>query len=416
MVLVLWLTLLVHPVLATPQVTAARLLDRHGWGTPVRDGALDAAAVDLARRLAGPVEGPTPHPEHVQLRAVMGSHGVSDAQVYPFTVRYRATEGLESRLPALLGRLERRLPPTHFGVGTYGIGNAVTTTLLLVHRGVDFEEPLPRTAEPGAVIPIRGALRRGYFKPRVLVAPPGGRPIRERPAWTADRAVELTLFFDAGPGVYGIEVVADSQYGPVVLDNHRIYVGVEPPPGPVVRLSPDASPTLAVQQAPDRLLGLINDYRAERGLGALRHDPVLAEVSLAHAKELARRRTLVHASPDTGTLTTRLRDRSVPFAQVAENLAEAADPRGALRAFLDSPGHTRNLLLPGLTHVGVGVSGRYYAVALVEAVPVVRVPVVEAPPEGKAPPEVQAPAPVDRAVDRAPPAVQPPAEGARPSE
>ena len=62
----------------------------------------------------------------------------------------------------------------------------------------------------------------------------------------------------------------------------------------------------------------------------------------------------------------RLREKGISVHLVAENLAEAANPSAALQAFMESPGHKRNLLLNPLTHVGVGVQGRYFAVALVQ--------------------------------------------------
>ena len=40
--------------------------------------------------------------------------------------------------------------------------------------------------------------------------------------------------------------------------------------------------------------------------------------------------------------------------------------RPLLRAFLDSPGHARNLLLPNMTHVGIGVSGRYFSLTFAQ--------------------------------------------------
>ncbi|MCB9541926.1 MAG: CAP domain-containing protein [Myxococcales bacterium] len=356
----MWGSLLLLVVWATPSAAVERLLDAHGWGVPARDPALDAAAAALAARLAGPVDGAVGEVSGATLAFVLAEAGVGDAQVHPYTVRYRASEALDERLPALLSRLDRRLPPTHYGVGSHGIGSTVTTTWLVVHRGVAFDPAPPRTAPPGSLLPLRGELRRGYFKPRVLVAPPGGAPVRVRPAWAAERAVEVTLYFDAGPGTYGVEVVAESQYGPVVLYNRPIHVGVEPPARPVVRLGP----AVGAQEPGAALVGLINRHRAERGLGPLVAHPALGAVAAEHAAELARRRSLLHASPDTGTLATRLRAQGFVFERIAENLADAADPRAALQAFLDSPGHARNLLLPGLTHVGVGVEGRFFAVAL----------------------------------------------------
>lgn len=352
--------LLMIALLATPSVAVERLLDAHGWGVPDRDPALDAAAAALAARLAGPIDGPVPAAAAGELRFILASHAVGDSQIYPYTVRYRASEALDEKLPALLARLDRRLPPTHYGVGSHGVGGTVTTTLLAVHRGVEFEQPPPETAAPGTTLPLRGALRRGYFKPRLLVAPPGEAPVRVRPAWSGARAVDVTLYFDAGPGAYGVEVVADSQYGPVVLYNRPVYVGVEPPARPVVHLAPlpsDADRGVALAQ-------LVNRHRIAHGLPPLASHPTLAAAARDHAAELAERRSLVHHTPDTGSLATRLRTRGLRYGQLAENLAEAAEPTAALRAFRESPGHARNLLLPGLTHIGVGVVGRYYSVAL----------------------------------------------------
>lgn len=351
--------------LRAPSMTVERLLEAHGWGAPVRDPRIDAAAAELAWRLAGPIDGPVPEALDAQLGHILARHGVSDAQVHPFTVRYRASEGLAGELPGLLARLDRRLPPTHYGVGSHGLGNTITTTVLLVHRGVDFEAPLPLQAEPGGIVALSGDLRRGYFRPRVLVAPPGDAPVRERPAWSVDRKVEVGLYFDAGPGVYGVEIVADSQYGPVVLDNHRIHVGVDPPAHPTIALKPEP----AGGDGAAALVTAINDWRRARGMAPLTVDPTLADIAAEHAREVAGRRSLLHASPDTGTLTTRLRARGLAFSRVAENLAEAASADAALQAFLDSPGHKRNLMLPGLTHVGVAAEGRYFVVALAGGLP-----------------------------------------------
>ena len=346
----------------TPANAVERLLAEHGWGHPARDATLDAVAQHLAERLAAPTEALFPEANAEQLRFLLASNRNSDAHVYPFTVRYRIGVGLAHHLPALLARLDRRLPPTHYGLSTFGRGGTLTTTGRLVHRGITFDAPLRRTATVGTMMSLSGDLRRGYFKPRAIVAPPNAAPVRERPAWTTARRAEVTLYFDAGPGPYGIEMVADSQYGPVVLSNHTVYVGVEPPKLPVLKLRRAGPAGVLPAEA---LLELINDLRARSGLPRLRTHPTLERVAATHAEDMARRRRLAHASPDSGTLSTRLRAQGMQALSAAENLARADDAEAALQAFLASPGHKRNLLLPGLTHIGVGVRGRYYSVALV---------------------------------------------------
>ena len=350
-------------VLLTPATSTDTedLLERHGWGTPARDPALDRVAVDLARRFSGPTDGPVPAGAERHLEHLKDVHRVGDVQVVPFTVRHRDARALARELPKVLTRLDRRFPPTHYGVGTYGLGGALTTTVLLVHRGVTLDAPPPREASPGDALSLGGALRRGYFRPRVLVAPPPPYPILDRPAWTDSQRAEVTLYFDRGPGIYRVELVADSRYGPVVLSNLAVHVGVTPPLLPVVKLSP---PVPVGPPAP-QLGEHINRLRAARRLPPLIWDDALAAVASAHAADIAKTRTLAHALPDSGTLSTRLQAAGLGARVSAENLASARSPAEAMRAFEHSPGHTRNLLLPGLTHLGVGLAGRYYVVVLI---------------------------------------------------
>jgi len=351
--------------LASPAITVEKTLDTHGWGNPQRDSVLDGVAAEMARKLSGVTEGAVQVSAGSQLRFLLAQQNINDVHVFPLTVRHRSSTDLAGTLPALLGRLERHLPPTHFGLGTTGMGGILTTTILLVHRGLTFERPLPRRADLGTMMNLSGALRRGYFQPRVLVAPPGNQPVRDRPAWSDRRRAEVTVYFDAGPGTYGVEVIADSQYGPVVLNNHRVYVGVSPPKAPMARLrapEPVHDPFLAAKQ----LAKLIHLKRTQNGRTGLTWHDELAKLARTHAVEMARRNALAHGSPSSGTLVMRLREKGIAVHLVAENLAEAANPSAALQAFMDSPGHKRNLLLEPLTHIGIGVQGRYFAVALVQ--------------------------------------------------
>lgn len=368
--LALLLVLAAPPSPLSPTGEVEALLSTHGFGRPVHDARLDAVAGRLTERLSGPpgVASPATNGAADFLAYGLAAELVSDAQVFPFTLRHRAFGDFTGRLPAFLGRLDRTKPPTHYGLSTYGKGGNLTTTLLLVHRGVTLNHPIPRQSEPGGWIPLQGDLLRGYFRPRVLVSPPGGARIVERPAWTSERKVDTSVWFDAGPGIYGVEVVADSQYGPVVLNNAEVFVGVPVPTLPVTRLEPGGA-LLATGPPEWVLLRLVNEQRAAHGVPVLRLWTELGAVAQDYAAELDRTHVLVHATAASGNLATRLQTRGMRFTQAAENLADAANPRQALGAFMASPGHKRNLLDPGLTHVGVGVVGRYYVLAMVRLAP-----------------------------------------------
>ncbi len=332
------------------------LLAGHGWGTPVRTAALDTVAAGLVARVGGAVS-PDPDTAAAHLRVLLHGAQVGDAVVYPFTLRHGDDGALRRGLLGLVAGLDRRRPPTHYGLARGRDGDAQVTAVVLVHRGVVFSPPLPATAAPGAVLRLSGALRRGYFRPRVVVAPPHGA-IRERPAWTEARRVEVNVYLDAGPGVYGVEVLADSVDGPVVLVNHRVYAGVAPPDRPTVVLRPPGA-----DRAED-LWAQVQAARAAHGLAPLRAHATLVRIAADHAADLARAGRLAHRSADSGTLNTRLRAYGVAATLSAENLAQAPDARAALAAFRDSPGHARNLALPQLTHGGAARVGDIWVLVM----------------------------------------------------
>jgi hypothetical protein len=343
------------PTLATP---IEPLLSAHGWGHPSRLPALDRVAAQLTTRLA---QGADQATATAHLTFLLAHEGIADAIVTPFTVRHQTPEQLQQTLPGLLPRLSRQQPPTHFGFHQQTSGAQTITAAVLIHRGITFAPPLPRSATPGTVLKLTGTLRRGYYRPRIIVAPPN-QPIRERPAWTTQRQAQINLYLDAGPGVYGVEVLANSQHGPVALANQRLYVGVPPPPRPVVHLRPTGGGL-------HTLRALLDVHRQHQRLPALRPHAGLQAIAQAHANELAGGATLDHASPNTGTLATRLRAAHVPAWLSAENLAHAPDAHAAWRAFLDSPGHARNLVLPQLTHLGLARAGQHWVLAMAAIAP-----------------------------------------------
>ena len=339
---------------APPPVDA--LLAAHGLGHPERTARLDAVAAGLAARLGG-ATAPDPHTATGHLGWLMHRQGLGDAVVYPFTLRHRDAAAVAPALARLVAGIDRKQPPTHLGWATRTVAGEQVTALVLVHRGVRFDAPLPQTAAVGAVLKLKGALRRGYYRPRVVVQPPAGA-IRERPAWTTARELEVNVYLDAGPGPYGVEVIADSVDGPVVLVNHRVYAGEAPPARPTVKLAPADADTAW------HLLALVQRHRAAAGLPALKPHGVLVRIAGEHAADLARRGRLTHRSPASGTLRTRLKAAGLATGLSAENLAQAPHARAALEAFRRSPGHARNLLLPQMTHAGVARLGDLWVLAM----------------------------------------------------
>jgi len=107
------------------------------------------------------------------------------------------------------------------------------------------------------------------------------------------------------------------------------------------------------------LLALTNEARAEAGLGALEHDPDLAQAARHHAAEMADLGYFSHTSPvaENATLAQRVAKDGSFIVTLGENLALVGDTdpaQASTTGWLESPGHRANLLRPRFTHVGFG--------------------------------------------------------------
>lgn len=118
--------------------------------------------------------------------------------------------------------------------------------------------------------------------------------------------------------------------------------------------------------AEKRVIALVNQERAKRGLARVKANAALIRAARAHSQQMARRGVLTHISTNGDTVARRLIRhgyKRVGFRSwsSAENVARArtgtlfATPRGAVCLWMDCKGHRRVILKPGLRDVGVGV-------------------------------------------------------------
>jgi uncharacterized protein YkwD len=150
------------------------------------------------------------------------------------------------------------------------------------------------------------------------------------------------------------------------------------PPAPAVapRVKPDAH-TLdagnctAADQRPMALnlvaiesatLCLINRERTDRGLVALRVDPLLQGIAVAHSADMIARDYFAHTTPSGDTAPQRILDSGyVPTGAgytIGENIAygtgSLSTPRSIVTAWMNSPGHRANILDPSYRQTGLG--------------------------------------------------------------
>jgi uncharacterized protein YkwD len=106
----------------------------------------------------------------------------------------------------------------------------------------------------------------------------------------------------------------------------------------------------------DDVVAYTNEVRQRAGLPPLRGNDRLATAAMAHAKQMAREDTLSHVL-DGKNAGDRIAAAGYRFSCWGENLAWLKgydDPAAeAVKGWLDSPGHRRNLLHPDFTEIGV---------------------------------------------------------------
>jgi uncharacterized protein YkwD len=128
-----------------------------------------------------------------------------------------------------------------------------------------------------------------------------------------------------------------------------------------VATSATASPrTRAVALSPleSGVLLDINAFRAQHGLAKLRVNPKLTAAARAHSSQMARDGYFAHESADGSPFWKRVQSfyTRTRFWSVGENLLFASptiDPNGALKLWLASPEHRRNLMNPLWREIGV---------------------------------------------------------------
>jgi uncharacterized protein YkwD len=97
----------------------------------------------------------------------------------------------------------------------------------------------------------------------------------------------------------------------------------------------------------------------DRDLAPLRDRPDLAVVAREHSRDMATRNYFSHKSPEGFDVSHRVLVAGILFKVVAENLLEsrgADDPvEAAVKQWMNSGGHSKNIVDPEFTETGVGI-------------------------------------------------------------
>ncbi len=244
-----------------------------------------------------------------------------------------------------------------FGVATQPIqGDPERSRLLilLVESGIDLVPPPAATEPSPKPIPLHGTLLPPYVRPQVLVTDPA-KQIAPLPIEIRGREFHGEVRCQVR-GLYQIEVIGESKQGPHVLANFIWPCATDLPSVPQQLAQPVPKILRTIPESESELVRLLNEDRKRAGLPPLTLDERLTKIARAHSEEMAKKRTVFHHSPTTGTPEDRVRRAHIKNSMLAENLAQAGSEDEAERSLLDSPGHRRNILDPALTKVGIGVA------------------------------------------------------------
>lgn len=109
----------------------------------------------------------------------------------------------------------------------------------------------------------------------------------------------------------------------------------------------------------------MNAERKAKGLGTMKLDPELSKAAMVHTvNEMIKPNTLQH------TTNSALAKRVTNWVTLGENVGVGAEVASLHQAFMNSPAHKANIMLPKFNNVGVGAKeadGRLWVTVLFEA-------------------------------------------------
>lgn len=106
----------------------------------------------------------------------------------------------------------------------------------------------------------------------------------------------------------------------------------------------------------DDVLKLVNNERNKKGVSSLMFCPDLNSVANLKSKDMSAYNYFDHISPNYGNLFDILKKRNISYNAGGENIAMGhTNPEDVVKAWMNSPGHRRNILNPNYHKTGIGI-------------------------------------------------------------
>jgi uncharacterized protein YkwD len=115
-----------------------------------------------------------------------------------------------------------------------------------------------------------------------------------------------------------------------------------------------------LRQVEQEMVRVVNDLRAEHGVGRLTASAELTTVARLHSEDMVARGYLDHVNPEGLGPSERVNLAGIDFEKLSENIASnrghKQPARHAVEQWLGSPGHRASMLDPEFEMTGVGVA------------------------------------------------------------
>lgn len=121
----------------------------------------------------------------------------------------------------------------------------------------------------------------------------------------------------------------------------------------------------AVKSIEQQVIARVNQERKKRGIAPLQSNWQLSRIARYKSRDMRDHHYFSHTSPTYGDPFTMIRNFGLSFTSAGENIAAGQTSAAAvMKAWMNSPGHRRNILSASYTQIGVGYAQggnmRYY--------------------------------------------------------
>lgn len=126
---------------------------------------------------------------------------------------------------------------------------------------------------------------------------------------------------------------------------------------PKLTAAPTVAPTKDISNLSyeEQVAALVNEVRAENGLGALKLNSDLSDVARAKSQDMHDNNYFAHESPTYGSPFEMMTAFGISYRTAGENIAMGyRTPQAVMDAWMNSPGHRANILNASFTQIGVG--------------------------------------------------------------